>query len=270
MNRKPIGVFDSGLGGLTAVKELLKILPGEDIVYFGDTSRVPYGSKSRDTIIRYAKQDLNFLSSFNIKAALVACGTVSSVAIPDVSNGYPFPVIGVIDSTAKAALAATRNKKIGIIGTTATVNSQSYVKKLTSLDSECRTLSVACPLFVPLVENGHISENDAITASVVELYLSKIKEFGADTVILGCTHYPIIAHAIGKYLGEDVVLINSGREAAKSIKTYLEQKDELTDNPKGKQRYFVSDSAKDFETLGSIFMNRSIDGEVDKIDIEKY
>ena len=270
MKRQPIGVFDSGLGGLTAVKELIKLLPREDIVYFGDTSRVPYGAKSRDTIIRYAKQDLNFLSTFNIKAALVACGTVSSVAIGNIGSNYDFPVIGVIDSTARAACAATKNKKIGIIGTPATVKSASYVNTIAALDPECETVSVACPLFVPLVENGHIGKDDPITGAAVSLYLEKIKAFGADTVILGCTHYPIIAHAIGEYMGEDVTLINSGKEAAKSVKHYLEKNSILTDSKIGRQRYFVSDSVEDFENLGGIFMRRSIDGEVDKIDIERY
>ncbi len=270
MNKNPIGVFDSGLGGLTAVKELLKILPNEDIVYFGDTSRVPYGAKSKSTIIRYAGQDLNFLSTFNIKAALVACGTVSAVALPKLCDIYPFSVFGVIESTAKAALKATKNKKIGIIGTPATVKSNAYVKKLCELDPSCETLSVACPLFVPLVENGHIGENDPITEQAVKLYLSKIKEFGADTVILGCTHYPIIARAIGEFMGENVVLVNSGREAAKSLRDYLEINNMLSDSTKGRQRYFVSDSIEGFENLGGIFMHRSINGEVNKIDIEKY
>ena len=174
MKRQPIGVFDSGLGGLTAVKELIKLLPREDIVYFGDTSRVPYGAKSRDTIIRYAKQDLNFLSTFNIKAALVACGTVSSVAIGNIGSDYDFPVIGVIDSTARAACAATKNKKIGIIGTPATVKSASYVNTIAALDPGCETVSVACPLFVPLVENGHIGKVEGSVADHSLLALRKV------------------------------------------------------------------------------------------------
>ena len=270
MNRKPIGVFDSGLGGLTAVKELIKLLPNEDIIYFGDTSRVPYGAKSKETIIRYAEQDLNFLETFDVKACLVACGTASAVAIDKLEDNYSFPVFGVIESTVRAALASTSNKKIGIIGTPATVKSDAYAKKIAQMDKACQTLSVACPLFVPLVENGHIAKDDEITKQVVRLYLSQIKDFGADTVILGCTHYPIIANTIGEFMGEGVTLINSGKEAAKSIYNYLSRNDLLSDNQTGKCKYFVSDSVEGFETLGGIFMNCSINGDVTKIDIEKY
>lgn len=269
MKEGAIGVFDSGLGGLTAVKELKKILPDEQIIYFGDTSRVPYGTRSRDTIIRYAKQDLNFLSSFDIKIALVACGTVSAVALDKVKDNYSFPVVGVIESTVRAAIQGTRNSKIAIIGTDATVKSGAYVRLIKELFPECETVSVACPLFVPLVENGHIGEKDPITEKAVEHYLKQVKDFGADTVILGCTHYPIIASAIGNYLGENTLLVNSGREAAKNVRHILEQNNMLATG-NGSNRYFVSDSIDNFENYGSIFMNDSIMGEVKKIDIEKY
>ena len=270
MKNSPIGVFDSGLGGLTAVKELLKILPCEDIVYFGDTSRVPYGPKGSETIIRYAKQDLNFLSTFGIKAALVACGTVSSVAIDSIEKNYPFAVFGVIESTVRAALLATKNKRIGIIGTAATVKSDAYARMISLLDSECKTISVACPLFVPLVENGHTSPDDIITKETVKLYLSQIKDFDVDTIILGCTHYPMLSEVIGNFVGDNVTLINSGKEAAKSVKKYLEQNDLLSESDKASGRYFVSDSVEDFENLGGRFLGMSINGEVKKIDIERY
>lgn len=264
-----IGVFDSGLGGLTAVKELVKILPHEDIIYFGDTSRVPYGTRSRDTIISYAKQDLNFLSTFNIKAALVACGTISAVALDTLKGDYNFDITGVIESAANAAVSATVNKKIGIIGTNATIKSGAYEKALAGICPDIKTVAVPCPLFVPLVENGHIREDDPITALAVEHYIKTIVDFGADTIILGCTHYPLIAHAIGKYVGEDVKLINPGREAAKTLKQKLERDGLLSENG-GTHRYYVSDSIENFESLGSLFMKQSISGEVHKIDIEKY
>lgn len=270
MNNNRVGVFDSGLGGLTAVKQLLEILPREDIVYFGDTSRVPYGAKSVETIIRYATQDLNFLSTFGIKAALVACGTASAVAIPQIKDKYAFPVFGVIESTVAAAVENTRNNKIAIIGTPATVKSDAYAKLIKSSQKDCETISIACPLFVPLVENGHTSKDDPITKEAVKLYLSAVKTFGADTVILGCTHYPILEDAIADFLGKNVTLINSGREAAKAVRQYLEQNDLLSDKSEGSQKYFVSDSVENFETLGGLFMGRSIDGEVTRIDIEKY
>lgn len=270
MRENAIGVFDSGLGGLTAMKELCRLLPREDIVYFGDTSRVPYGTRSPDTIIRYARQDLNFLSEFHVKAALVACGTISAVALDKVKSDYPFPVIGVIDSAARAAALCSENGRIGIIGTPATIKSGAYEKILHEIAPQCDTMSIACPLFVPLVENGHIEKNDPLIVNAIELYLSRLLPFHADTVILGCTHYPIIAHTIGDYVGRDVRLINPGREAAKTVRDMLAARGLLSEREAGSHRYFVSDSIENFETLGGIFMRRSINGEVHKIDIEKY
>ena len=264
-----IGVFDSGLGGLTAVKELVKILPNEDIVYFGDTSRVPYGTRSRETIISYAKQDLNFLSTFNIKAALVACGTISAVALDTLKDNYSFDIIGVIDSAANAAAKATANKKIGIIGTNATIKSGAYEKALKNICPDIKTIAVPCPLFVPLVENGHIKDGDPITALAVKHYIQQIVDFGADTIILGCTHYPLIAKAIGEFVGDSVSLINPGKEAAKTLKQKLTEGGLLSQNG-GKHEYYVSDSIENFEDLGSLFMKQSISGEVHKVDIEKY
>lgn len=270
MKHNAIGVFDSGLGGLTAMKELCRILPHEDIVYFGDTSRVPYGTRSSDTIIRYSRQDLNFLSGFDIKAALVACGTISAVALDTIKNDYDFPIVGVIDSAADAAVRRTKNGKIGVIGTPATIKSGAYERRLREIAPECETLSIACPLFVPLVENGHIEKNDPLIVNAIELYLSKLIPFKADTVILGCTHYPIIAHTIGEYVGEDVYLVNPGREAAKTVRDMLKERGLVSDSKTGRHRYYVSDSIENFETYGGIFMRRSINGEVHKIDIEKY
>ncbi len=270
MKRKAIGVFDSGLGGLTAVKELKKILPNENVIYFGDTSRVPYGTRSCDTIMRYAAQDLNFLSSFDIKIALVACGTVSAVALSELRDKYPFEVIGVIESTVDAAIKGTRNGKIGIIGTNATIKSNAYANLINKMAPDMKTISVPCPLFVPLVENGHIRENDPITREAVKHYLSIIKDFGADTVILGCTHYPIISRAIGEFVGQETLLVNSGREAAKHIRDILAEKSLLSDTKNGINRYFVSDSVEDFKNYAGIFMHSNYLGEVEKIDIEKY
>lgn len=271
MKNSPIGVFDSGLGGLTAVKELQKLLPFEDIIYFGDTSRVPYGTRSSDTIIRYATQDLNFLSTFGIKAALIACGTVSAVALGKVGDRYSFPVIGVIENTVREALESTKNGKIAIIGTNATIKSGAYERLIKERSPQTQTISVACPLFVPLVENGHIEKGDPITDAAVSHYLTRVKEFGADTVILGCTHYPIIAHAIGEFVGESTVLINSGKAAAKAMKRLLLDNNLISDRQTdGERRFFVSDSVEDFKNYGGIFMHRTITEEVRKIDIEKY
>ena len=269
MNGGAIGVFDSGLGGLTAVKELIKILPEEDIVYFGDTGRVPYGTRSRETIINYARQDLNFLASHNIKIALVACGTISAVALDILKDEHDFEVVGVIESAAIAAASRTKNKKIGVLGTGATIKSGAYERALKAIDPSIQTVSVPCPLFVPLVENGHITAGDPITQEAVKLYLSRVAEFNADTVIMGCTHYPLIAKAIGDFVGDDVLLINPGREAASTVKRLLEQNG-MTAKDGGNHRFFVSDSVENFETLGGMFIGQSINGEVAKIDIEKY
>ena len=270
MNKNAIGVFDSGLGGLTAMKELCKIMPHEDIVYFGDTSRVPYGTRSADTIIRYARQDLNFLSTFEIKAALVACGTISAVALDTIKSDYSFPIVGVIESAAKAALKISKNRRIGILGTQATVNSGAYERKLTEADPNCKTMSIPCPLFVPLVENGHTDPNDPLTNGAIELYLSKLLPFKADTIILGCTHYPIIAQAIRRFVGSETNLINPGKEAALTISSLLHENGMSNNAGVGKHSYYVSDSTDNFETYGSVFMGRSINGKVHKIDIEKY
>ncbi len=270
MNDNAIGVFDSGLGGLTAVKELCEIMPGENIVYFGDTSRVPYGTRSRETILRYSKQDLNFLSSFNIKAALVACGTISSVALDSIKDDYDFPIIGVIDSAAAAAVSCTENGKIGVIGTPATVKSGAYETRIKQMLKDAVTLACPCPLFVPLVENGHIDPSDPLVRHAVELYLEPIVRFGADTVILGCTHYPIIARAISEYLGQGIRLVNSGREAARTLCSLLSEKDMRCGRKQGKCSYYVSDSTENFENIGGVFMCRPICGDVHNIDIEKY
>lgn len=264
-----IGVFDSGLGGLSSVKELARCLPNEDIVYFGDTGRVPYGTRSKEIISKYALQDARFLMTFSPTAILVACGTVSSVALDDLRQSFDVPIIGVVEPTAESALKITRNKKIAVLGTPATVHSGSYVKALTGMDSAVETLAIACPLFVPLVENGHIEPDDPITRPVVEHYLKQAMEFEADTIILGCTHYPLLKRAIGEYVGDEVKLIDAGRESALALKAVLEQNNLLTGEG-GANRFFVSDSPNGFADVARIFLHRDIQEEVKQIDIGAY
>lgn len=264
-----IGVFDSGLGGLSSVKELARCLPKEDIVYFGDTGRVPYGTRSKEIITKYALQDARFLMSFAPSAILVACGTVSSVALDALRQNVSVPIVGVVEPTVRAALKATKNKKIAVLGTPATVHSDSYVKALTALDSAAETVSIACPLFVPLVENGHIEPDDPITRPVVEHYLKQAMQFEADTIILGCTHYPLLKQAIGDYVGRKVKLIDAGRESALALKTVLEQKDLLIGEG-GTHRFFVSDSPDGFADVARIFLHQDIKEEVEQIDIGAY
>lgn len=269
MREYAIGIFDSGLGGLTAVKEMIKVLPHEDIIYFGDTARVPYGNKSRSTIIRYAQQDAGFLLSKGVKMIIAACGTVSSVAA-GLKNELPVPFTGVVIPTACAAAKATKNKRIGVIGTSATVNSNSYKNEILRLDPECTVIQQDCPLFVSLVENSFISPEDPIVKLIVERYLSSMKEAGIDTLILGCTHFPIISKAISNYLGENVTLIDSGKETALYAANILKENDLLNKNTEpGACRYYVSDTVEDFRKTADIFLERSVGNEVSHINLEQ-
>lgn len=264
-----LGVFDSGLGGLTAVKEIKALLPNESLIYFGDTSRVPYGSRSAETIVRYSFQDTRFLMSYNVDAILIACGTVSSTALPQLKENFNIPIIGVVESACEAAVKADKNKKIAVIGTPATIKSNSYVRYLNQICPEAEIISEACPLFVPLVENGFTDENDPVTTLVAEKYLANIKKSGADTLILGCTHYPIIEKLISKLL-PGVTLINSGKEAAKAFGKLLAEKKLLKNEENPKELYFVSDETGGFEKTASLFLGEDISNKLQKADIEKY
>lgn len=258
MSDNAIGIFDSGLGGLTAVKELVKVLPNENIVYFGDTARVPYGNRSRRTIIRYAEQDAAFLLSKGVKMIIAACGTVSSVAT-NLCDTLPVPFTGVVIPTATAAVNATKNGKIGVIGTSATVNSGSYKKAILNRNKKITVYQQDCPLFVSLVENGFVSEDDKIVQLVVERYLSELKSEGIDTLILGCTHFPIIAKAVANYLGENVTLIDSGKETALYAAEILKSKKLLNKNSAdGVCTYYVSDTVDDFRRTAEIFLGRDV------------
>ena len=269
MDNRPIGVFDSGLGGLTAVKELEQALPKESIVYFGDTGRVPYGTRSRETVRTYAKQDMDFLIGQNVKAVLAACGTVSSTA-QDIGASLPVPYFDVVAPTAKAAAAATKNGKIGVIGTSATIHSDSYRQALLAENYELEVYPQACPLFVPLVENAFISPQEEITRLVAERYLAPIREKGVDTLILGCTHYPIISAVIGSVMGKSVTLIDSGREAALALASALERQELLCDgNSPRTASYFVTDDPEGFTSVAGLFLGHSIEGRTERISIEK-
>lgn len=269
MDNRPVGIFDSGLGGLTAVKALKDILPYENIVYFGDTARVPYGVRGVETIKKFALSDLKFVNSLGVKAVLAACGTVSSVAMAELKSEGTVYITGVVEATAKKALAETKNGIIGIIGTSATIKSSSYVKYISEHSPSVKTVSKACPLFVPLVENGYFSSENPVVQHVVAEYLSEIKESGADTVILGCTHYPILRDAIGKYLGDGVSLIDSGKEAASEIAEYLKNNGLLNESGKlGTIEYYVSDNTEGFAENAGVFLSEEISGSVKKADID--
>ena len=192
MDRRPIGVFDSGLGGLTAVRSLRSILPGENLVYFGDTARVPYGGRSPETILKYARQDVRFLRTFDLKAILIACGTVTSTSLEQLRRENDLPMLGVVEPSCRAALAATRNRRVGIIATQASVRSGAYERTLRALAPEVTVLQQACPLFVPLAEEGRTRPGDIVIETVAREYLAPLRGQGIDTLILGCTHYPLL------------------------------------------------------------------------------
>ncbi len=269
-DNRPIGVFDSGLGGLTVLKELQKLLPDENIVYFGDTGRVPYGSKSNDTIKHYAMQDEQFLLSKNVKYIVAACGTVSAVAA-DTAKSLPVPFMGVVENAVIDAVNTTNNKRIGVIGTQATINNGAHERLIKRLLPDAEVITVGCPLFVPLVEDGWYSADDEVVLGVVKKYLKPIIDSNVDTIILGCTHYPILTDAIAKVVGENVRLINMGVSTAKAVKVELEQKDLLNDgNQKPTINLFVSDKTAAFKEVAGILLGDKIDdGDVSLVDISK-
>lgn len=271
MDERAIGVFDSGMGGLTAVRELIRSLPGEDVVYFGDTGRVPYGGRGADTIIKYARQDVAFLRTFDLKAIVIACGTVSTTALDILAQENPLPVIGVVEPAAQAAVAATKTGRIGLVGTKATIASGAYERTLRRLMPSAEVTARACPLFVPLVENGRYQAGDPLVDMVVAEYIAPFKEAGVDTLVLGCTHYPLLWDAIAKYLGPEVTLISSGAACVDTVARLLEERDMKNAKTQGGvHRYFASDSAQDFSTLGSIFLGEDIQGQAQQIAIEQY
>lgn len=271
MDQKPIGVFDSGLGGLTAVRELRSLLPQEDIVYFGDTGRVPYGSRSRETIIKYARQDVAFLRTFDLKAIVVACGTVSTTALDTLQAENAIPILGVVEPAAKKAAGITRSGKIGLIGTQASIRSGAYERFIHAANPEARVLPVACPLFVPLVENGRFRPGDVVIETVAAEYLAPLKEAGVDTLVLGCTHYPLLQEVIGAYMGPGVKLVSAGAEGARAAAELLLGRDAMAsrDVP-GRCRCFVSDRVEDFSRLASIFLGWDVGEEVARVDISRF
>lgn len=271
MDERAIGVFDSGMGGLTTVRELERRLPHEDIIYFGDTGRVPYGGRSPETILRYARQDVAFLRTFDLKAIVIACGTVSSIALDELSKECPMPVIGVVEPAAKAAVTATKNGKVGLIGTKSTIASGSYERILQELRSGTEVTARACPLFVPLVESGRFRKGDPLVDLVVSEYLEPFQTAGVDTLVLGCTHYPLLADAIGGYLGPDVTLVSSGAACVETVARVLRDNGlESGHTGIGTRRYFASDSPESFEALASIFLGEDIHHQATQIAIETY
>lgn len=268
MDNRPIGIFDSGLGGLTALKELRQLLPQEDFIYFGDTGRVPYGARSPQTLRRFAMEDIRFLQSHDVKMIVAACGTISSTVSSEALEGLNVPFTGVVKAAAAAACRATRSGRIGVIGTSATIRSGSY-ERLIRQDLPQAQVSVrACPLFVPLVENGYIEEDNPVTEMVARDYLSAFAPHNPDTLILGCTHYPLIAPMIRRIMGNDVVLIDSGRETAQYVKEYLLSHGLLAGVKTSQTRYFVSADTEDFDEIASRFLGHPLERAVEHVDVD--
>lgn len=268
MDKRPIGVFDSGLGGLTCVRKILEMMPGEDVIYFGDTGRVPYGTRSRDTIIKYVRQDIRFLEEFDIKMIIIACGTASSAALPWIADEVKNTITGVVEPAVARAVSATKNNKIGVIGTSGTVRSGKYPEHIEKINKDIQVIQRDCPMFVPLVENGYL--DTSATREFAREYLEEIKAFGVDTLILGCTHYPLLTKVIGEEMGSNVTLIDSGAAAADYSYEILKERNMLSDKEKGDIRFFVSDGTENFSRLGEMFLERKIEEAVAMVDIEKY
>ena len=252
--RRPIGIFDSGIGGLTVLKEIRREMPYEDIVYFGDTAHVPYGTKSKETITRFSTDNVHFLQSFGVKIVVVACNTASSLSLDALKEKFPHQmIIGVIEPGAAAALRVTKNRRIGVIGTKATIHSGTYEACLKRLDPSVKVYSEACPLFVPLVEEGWL--DGEVVEKVAKTYLEPLKAFDIDTLILGCTHYPLLAGLIQKILGSKVQLINSAEETARQTRQLLGETAVLKEP---EVRFYVSDEPEPFRTLGERFLGTPI------------
>ncbi len=265
---KPIGVFDSGIGGLTVVKRITAAMPNENIVYFGDTARVPYGSKSNETVIQYSIENTQFLMEKDIKALVVACNTASSVAIPALKQKFNLPIIGMIESGSSYAVSETKNKKIGVIGTRATIYNKAYRKEINKINKKIEVYEIACPLFVPLAEEGWMTHK--ATYTIAEEYLTDLKLVDVDTLVLGCTHYPILVNVIQDVVGDKVKLIDSGVAAAIAVKKELTKLDLLTNSSSlGNVEYYVSDIPTKFKDIAQLFLGRPIE-KVNRIDIDEF
>lgn len=264
----PIGVFDSGVGGLTVAREIMRQLPGENMVYFGDTARLPYGGKSRDNIIRFARQIIRFLKTQKVKAVVVACNTVSALALEAVKEETEFPVIGVIVPGARAAVQATRNGIIGVAGTEATIQSETYTKVIREMNPKAVVIGKPCPLFVPLVEEGFAKHR--ITEEVIDIYLSDMRRTDIDTMILGCTHYPLLRSKIMAYFGEKVHIVNPAYETAMDLKKILI--DGEIQNQSGEAvsyEFYVSDAAEKFTRLANTILSYDV-AATKLVNIEEY
>lgn len=271
LRRAPIGVFDSGVGGLTVAREIMRQIPNEKIIYFGDTARVPYGSKSKETVTRFSRQIVRFLQTFQVKTIVVACNTASAYAMEELERETDVPIIGVVKPGARIAAEVTRNGRIGVIATEATIGSQIYTKYIRQLKKDVTICGKACPLFVPLVEEG--LWEDPVTDEIARRYLAELIDRGIDTLILGCTHYPLIRSTIRRLIGEQVTLVNPAYETARELRELLRQKDLLNGQaPKlgeDSHRFYASDAAERFQQFANSIIKYGILS-AETVNIEDY
>lgn len=267
----PIGIFDSGVGGLTVAREIMRQLPNEKIIYFGDTARVPYGNKSKETVTRFSKQIVRFLQTFQVKTIVVACNTASAYALEELERETDIPIIGVLKPGAKTAAEVTKNGKIGVIATEATIGSQMYSKYIKELKKQVTIYGKACPLFVPLVEEG--LWQDPVTDEIAKRYLTELIDIDIDTLILGCTHYPLIRSTLGRIMGDGVTLVNPAYETARELKELLLEKKLLSEEaPKlgiNQYQFYVSDGAEKFKRFANSIIKYGILS-AKTINIEEY
>ncbi|GFO58444.1 glutamate racemase [Geomonas silvestris] len=264
---KAIGIFDSGVGGLTVLKEVVRSLPQEDTIYFGDTARVPYGTKSPETVIRYSRQIANYLLSRDIKLLVVACNTASAVALSQLQRELPIPVVGVIEPGARAACQVTRSGKVGVIGTAGTIGSSAYTKAIKRINPDIEVVTKACPLFVPLAEEGWVDNEVARLAA--RIYLEELKDQNVDTLVLGCTHYPILKDVIAEVMGPDVALVDSAEQTAITVARILSESHLLRpDGEQGNHHYYVSDIPAGFIRVGNRFLGGRL-GDVYQVNLEQ-
>ena len=260
MDKRAIGVFDSGLGGLTAVRRLHALMPQENIIYFGDTGRVPYGTRGRDIITKYARQDVAFLRQYDLKSIIIACNTVSAIALDLLSEENDIPIIGTVEPACRRAMTMTQTGRVGVIGTAATIRSGAYEKYLHKKDGTLDLFTQACPLFVPLVENGRVHRGDVVIETVVKEYLTPLKDAGVDTLILGCTHFPILLPKIRQYIPEHISVISQGEYVAQSLKDYLRRHPEMdakcTKN--GNCSFYTTEAEEKFTESASTFLQQQI------------
>ena len=266
----PIGVFDSGIGGLTVVREIMRQIPNEKIVYFGDTARVPYGNKSKETVTRFSRQIVRFLQTHEVKTIVVACNTASAYALDELEKETDIPMIGVVKPGARVAAQTTRNGRIGVIATEATIGSKIYGKYIQELNPDVKIWGKACPLFVPLVEEGLLQ--DPVTDEIARRYLAELIDLDIDTLILGCTHYPLLTEQIRAFMGPEVALIDPGKVTAIAMKEALQALELLADPAKeqGSAEFYVSDTVEAFSASADLFLGQYAGGKVERVAIETY